>query len=125
VARSSPLGFLVAGMGIGAAAVVAVAALRGSFAPVARLVLDQWGALLYLGLFGGAAAFWLWIWALQRATPTRVTATMTVNPVAAGLLAALLLGEPFGLNLLLGCAAVFAGIAIAATEPRIQPAAAA
>ncbi|HEY7609611.1 MAG TPA: DMT family transporter [Alphaproteobacteria bacterium] len=121
VARSSALGFLVAGMGVGAAAVIAIAALRGSFAPVAYLALDQWGAILYLGMFGGAAAFWLWIWALQRATPTRVTATMTVNPVAAGLLAALLLGEPFGLNLLLGCAAVFAGIAIATTEPRPKP----
>jgi drug/metabolite transporter (DMT)-like permease len=124
VARSSPMGFLVAGMGIGSSAVIAVALLRGSFAPVTGLAAAQWGALLYLGAFGGAAAFWLWIWALQRATPTRVTATMTINPVAAGVFAALILGEPFGLSLVLGVAAVLAGISIAATEARGRDAAA-
>ncbi len=123
VARSSAIGFLVAGMGVGAAAVTTVAALRGSFAPVLDFTLAQWGALLYLGMFGGAAAFWLWIWALQRATPTRVTATMTVNPVAAGVLAGLLLGEPFGINLVLGVVAVFAGIAVATTDSRLGTAA--
>jgi drug/metabolite transporter (DMT)-like permease len=121
-ARSSPLGFLVAGIGIGSSAVVAIALFRGSFAPVSGLDASQWGAVLYLGIFGGAAAFWLWIWALQRATPTRVTATMTVNPLAAGTFAALLLGEPFGLSLVLGVAAVFAGIWIAATEARTRTA---
>ncbi|MEO8716410.1 MAG: hypothetical protein ABI369_15505 [Acetobacteraceae bacterium] len=38
---------------------------------------------------------------------------MTVNPVAAGLLATQLVGEPIGLNLILGLIAVFAGIWIA------------
>src|SRR5262249_50092998 len=80
VARSSAMGFLVAGMGIGSSAVTAVALWRGSFGPVASFDASQWGAVLYVGLFGGAAAFWLWIWALQRATPTRVTATMTIHP---------------------------------------------
>ena len=122
VARSSPLGFLAGGMGIGATAVTIFAAFNGSFAPVSTLSSGTWMALAYLGLIGGAVVFWLWIWALQHASPTRVTATMTVNPVAAGLLAGLLLGEPFGLNLLLGCAAVLAGIAIATIEPRIRPA---
>ncbi len=125
VTRSSPTGFLVSGMGIGVAALILVGAMRGSFAAVADFTPAQWGALLYLGFFGGAAAFWLWIWALKHASPTRVTATMTVNPVAAGLLAGLLLGEPVGLNLALGVAAVLAGIWIAATDRRVRPAPAA
>ena len=54
--------------------------------------------------------------ALQRATPTRVANTMTVNPVAAALLAAQLVGEPITANLVLGLVAVFAGIWIATTE---------
>jgi drug/metabolite transporter (DMT)-like permease len=120
VARSSAIGFLVAGMGIGAAAIALIAAARGSFAVVGTLSSVQWGALAYLGVAGGAAAFWLWIWALQHATPTRVTATMTVNPVAAGLLAAVLLGEPLGWSLALGVAAVLAGIWIAATDARAR-----
>jgi len=119
VARSSPIGFLVAGMAIGVAALILVGALRGSFAVLAQLAAVQWGALLWLGVIGGAAAFWLWIWALQHASPTRVTATMTVNPIAAGLLAGLFLDEPVGLNLALGVAAVFAGIWLATTERRV------
>lgn len=124
VARSSALGFLVAGMGIGAGAIAAIAAARGSFAVMGALSAVQWGALAYLGVIGGAAAFWLWIWALQHASPTQVTATMTVNPVVAGILAAVLLGEPLGLNLALGVAAVLVGIWIAAgNAPARAPAA--
>jgi drug/metabolite transporter (DMT)-like permease len=55
--------------------------------------------------------------ALQRATPTRVANTMTVNPIAAALLANQLVGEPITLNLVVGLIAVFAGIWIATTEP--------
>jgi len=56
--------------------------------------------------------------ALQRATPTRVANTMTVNPIAAALLATQLVGEPITFNLIFGLAAVFAGIWIATTEAR-------
>jgi drug/metabolite transporter (DMT)-like permease len=41
---------------------------------------------------------------------------MTVNPIAAGLLATQLVGEPITLNLLIGLGAVFAGIWIATTD---------
>jgi drug/metabolite transporter (DMT)-like permease len=53
--------------------------------------------------------------ALQQASPTRVATTMTVNPLAAGLLATQLVGEPITPNLVLGLVAVFAGIWIAAS----------
>ncbi len=56
------------------------------------------------------------MFALQRASPTRVANTMAVNPLVAGLLAAVLLHEPFTLNLVIGLAAVFAGIWIATTD---------
>ena len=76
---------------------------------------------------GGALAFILWVMALQRASPTRVANTMTVNPIAAALLAERLVGEPLTLDLLLGLVAVFAGIWIATTEkarPRVDSASA-
>jgi drug/metabolite transporter (DMT)-like permease len=73
----------------------------------------QWIAGLYLGIAGGALAFILWVLALERASPTRVANTMTVNPLAAGLLATQLVGEPITPNLVLGLIAVFAGIWIA------------
>jgi hypothetical protein len=59
-----------------------------------------------------------WVLALERATPTRVANTMTVNPIAAGLLATQLVGEPIRANLIVGLIAVFAGIWIATTAPR-------
>ena len=70
---------------------------------------------IYLGIGGGALAFILWVLALQRTTPTLVANTMTVNPIAAGLLAAQLVGEPVTLNLVGGLVAVFTGIFIATT----------
>jgi hypothetical protein len=59
--------------------------------------------------------------ALERATPTRVANTMTVNPIAAGLLATLLVGEPITANLIVGLIAVFARIWIATTGGRREP----
>ena len=41
---------------------------------------------------------------------------MTLNPIAAALLASALVGEPITLNLIVGLVAVFAGIWIATTE---------
>ena len=55
---------------------------------------------------------------LEQASPTRVANTMTVNPLAAGLLATQLVGEPITPNLVLGLVAVFAGIWIATSEVR-------
>jgi drug/metabolite transporter (DMT)-like permease len=54
--------------------------------------------------------------ALERATPTRVANTMTVNPIAAALLPALLVGEPITPNLMFGLVAVFAGIWLATSD---------
>jgi drug/metabolite transporter (DMT)-like permease len=78
----------------------------------------QWTAGIYLGIGGGALAFILWVMALQRTTPTLVANTMTVNPIAAGLLATQLVGEPITVNLVAGLIAVFAGIWIATSGPR-------
>lgn len=118
VQRSSALGFLAVGMGSGAVALVIVGVLTGRIAVLASFGAPQWMAGLYLGVCGGALAFILWVLALQRTTPTRVAATMTLNPIAAGLLATQLVGEPLTFDLVIGLVAVFAGIWIATTEPR-------
>jgi len=54
--------------------------------------------------------------ALRMTTPTRVANTMTVNPIAASLLAAALVGEPIGWNLVIGLIAVGGGIWLASTS---------
>jgi drug/metabolite transporter (DMT)-like permease len=114
--RSSALGFLTVGMGAGAAALVLIAALTQRATVLSSFGAAQWIAGVYLGIGGGALAFILWVMALARATPTRVANTMTVNPIAAGLLATQLVGEPITPNLIVGLVAVFAGIWIATTE---------
>jgi drug/metabolite transporter (DMT)-like permease len=78
--------------------------------------LPGWTAAIYLGIAGGALAFILWVLALERASPTLVANTMTVNPIAASLLAAQLLNEPITVNLGVGLIAVIAGILIATTS---------
>jgi drug/metabolite transporter (DMT)-like permease len=118
IQRSSALGFLSVGMGAGAAGLVLVGILTGRIAVLSSFGLPQWIAGIYLGVGGGALAFILWVLALQRASPTRVANTMTVNPLAAALLATQLVGEPLTLNLVIGLIAVFAGIWIATMETK-------
>jgi drug/metabolite transporter (DMT)-like permease len=122
IQRSSALGFLAVGMGSGAAALVVVGILTNRVAVLSSFGAPQWIAGIYLGVGGGALAFILWVLALQRATPTRVASTMTVNPLAAALLATQLVDEPITLSLIVGLVAVFAGIYIATTEAAVPQA---
>jgi drug/metabolite transporter (DMT)-like permease len=114
--RSSALGFLTVGMGSGAAVLLLIGIATGGVEVVETFSASQWIAGVYLGIGGGALAFILWVFALQRASPTRVANTMTVNPVAAALLATQLVNEPFTINLIVGLVAVFIGIWIATTQ---------
>ncbi|MET0210518.1 MAG: DMT family transporter [Burkholderiaceae bacterium] len=116
IQRSDPTTFTVSAMGVGALALVLTSMARGSFQPVAGFGTSQWAALGFLGAFGGALTFFLWAFALQRTTPTRVAISIAVNQIAAAIAGALLVGEPLRWNLGIGIAAVVAGIWIA-TRP--------
>jgi drug/metabolite transporter (DMT)-like permease len=116
--RSSALGFLAVGMGFGAAVLVLAGLAGNRISTLASFAAPQWIAGVYLGVAGGALAFILWVLALQRASPTRVANTMTVNTIAAALLAAGLVGEPITPNLVAGLVTVFFGIWVATTQPR-------
>ena len=116
IQRSSALGFVTASMGVGAAAPILGSAFQGGGAMVMRFTPDQWLAAIYLAAGGGALAFFLWVYALQYASPSRVANTMTVNPFVSGLLAALILHEPVTVQLAAGLVAVCVGLWIATTE---------
>ena len=122
IARSAPLTFLVGGMGVGAALLVAAALARGGFDTVAAFRVGAWAAVAYMALLATPVALWLWIFALDRATPTRVASTMAMHPISASILAAVIVGEPVGLDLAVGVVAVLAGIAIAARAPKVREA---
>jgi drug/metabolite transporter (DMT)-like permease len=113
IARSSALGFVTASMGIGTGCLLIVSFPAQGASIVADLDSSRWLAMMYLGVAGGAVAFYLWVFALEHTTPTRVATTITVNPLASSVLAALALGEPIGGNLIVGIIGVLAGIWLA------------
>jgi drug/metabolite transporter (DMT)-like permease len=120
IARSGALPFVTVGMGTGALCMTLLAWCGGGLAAVGAFGRPQWIAIVYLGVGGAALTFFLWVFALARTTPTRVANTITLNPVTAAIVAALLLGEPIGSNLVIGIVGVFAGIWLASTEPRVR-----
>jgi drug/metabolite transporter (DMT)-like permease len=118
ITRSGPIPFTTMSMGVGAACLILISCGRGSFTPVTAFGISQWLAATYLGAFGGALTFYLWAFALERTTPTRVAISVTVNPITASLVGAALLHEQLSWNLVGGIVTVFAGIWIATTAGR-------
>jgi drug/metabolite transporter (DMT)-like permease len=116
IARSDPLAFLTVGMGAAACCLFVWALLIHGFDAVTHFGTPQWIAVGYLGLVGSASGFILWVVALARTSPTKVAVTITVNPVLASMVGALAIGERIGFNLIVGLAAVAAGIWIATTD---------
>lgn len=119
--RSGVIPFTTMAMGIGAFMLITISWLHGSFSPLRGLGAMHWYAAIYLGAIGSALTFFLWAFALERTTPTRVTISITVNPISAALVGALLLHEALSWNLVVGVIAVFLGIWIATTRPRRPP----
>jgi drug/metabolite transporter (DMT)-like permease len=71
-----------------------------------------WAAVVFIGVSSGVG-YWLWLWALGHASPTRVTVFLSLSPVTAALLGALLLAESLRWMLLAGLACVVGGIWLA------------
>ena len=101
----------------GAVFLIPFAAWEGGFASVPGLSPARWWAVGFLGVFAGSLGYFLWIWALQRSTPTRSSVFIALNPMTATLLGALLLSEAITLTFVIGLAAVVAGILIANRQP--------
>ena len=71
-----------------------------------------WGAVLFIGVNSGIG-YYLWLWALSRAAATNVTVFLTLSPVTAAVLGALLLAEPLPLATVAGIMAVVGGLVLA------------
>ena len=115
IGRSSALDFLAAGMSVGGGALILLSLATNRLATLAAFNAAQAWTGLYLAAGGGALAFFLWVVALRYASPTRVTNTITINPLIAMTAGAMLLGEPVTLTLVLGLVAVGAGVWVATT----------
>jgi drug/metabolite transporter (DMT)-like permease len=68
--------------------------------------------VILLGILGGAVSFSLWTAALRYLSPTQVAVYININPMAATLLAAVMLHEHLSASFVLGFAAVAAGVMI-------------
>ena len=88
------------------------AGLEGLFTEGTRLDQRGWIVVLMIGLSSGVG-YVLWLWALKHTTPTRVTVFLSLSPITASLLGALILDEPFTLGVLLGLAGVVGGLWLA------------
>lgn len=82
---------------------------EGFFNAVPAITAGGWLAIVFIGVSSGAGYF-LWLWALARTTPTRVTVFLALSPLTAALLGAWLLGEPLTPGLLTGLACVAGGL---------------
>jgi drug/metabolite transporter (DMT)-like permease len=78
--------------------------------------------LVFLGFFGGALGFFLWTFALTRLTPTQVTVYINLNPLAAMVLAAALLGERLTIVFATGFGAVVLGVLLVNWPKRTEAA---
>ena len=66
--------------------------------------------VLYLGVVGGALAYFLILFGLARLSPTQSTVYININPLVAVLLGATLLGEDFSIWFAGGFVIVLAGV---------------
>ena len=89
-----------------------LAAGEGFFGAFPRFSAGGWAAVVFIGLSSGIG-YYLWLWALNHATPTRVTVFLALSPVTAAGLGAALLGERLSIGLLLGLACVALGLWLA------------
>lgn len=91
------------------AALALPATLEGFFVHPPQFSSPAWAAIAFIGASSGIGYF-LWLWALANASPTRVTIFMSLSPLTAGLVGALLLGEPLSWYFATGLAAVIPGL---------------
>jgi drug/metabolite transporter (DMT)-like permease len=87
--------------------------LFGRWSGLGDLSTVSWGAIAWLCIPGGLAGIYLWVWALEHIAPSRVSMAVTLNPIAAAALGALLLEEPVTSRLGIGLAAIILGLTLA------------
>ncbi len=89
-----------------------LAAGEGFFASLPRFTAGGWLAVVFIGI-SSSVGYYLWLWALNHTTPTKVTVFLALSPITAAGLGALLLAESISTMSLLGLACVALGLWLA------------
>jgi drug/metabolite transporter (DMT)-like permease len=112
LAKYSPLSVTSIAMAAGAVALTVAWFFVHRTTGAPKLDASGWLSILYIGIAGGALSFFLYAWALGRASPTAIMILLPLNPIAALVAGSLWLGEPLGLGLFAGLALVIIGIVL-------------
>ncbi len=105
----------------GTAFLLPIAAWQGVFESLPAFSAIGWGAVIFLGIPGGALGFFMWTWALERSTPTRIAVILPLNVISAMVLGALILSEEISAIFLLALVFVLFGIWLVNRAPRAAP----
>jgi drug/metabolite transporter (DMT)-like permease len=97
----------------------ALAAGEGFLSSAPRISPEGWVAIVFIGISSGIF-FYLWLWALNHAPPTRVAVFLALSPVTAALLGAAFLGEALTPLAVTGLVLVVLGL-WSATRPGATP----
>lgn len=110
--RHGPLFVTALGMAFAVAALSPVVVAKSGGFVLPTFSAGGWLALVFLGTAAGALQFSLFMWALRWLPPTTTVLYLTLNPIAATIFGAFLLGEVPTWELLAGMALVLAGILV-------------
>lgn len=88
------------------------AGMEGLYTQPSGLTMQGILAVIFIGLSSGVG-YVLWLWALKNTTPTRVTVFLSLSPITAAVLGALILSEPFTPGILVGLIGVAGGLWLA------------
>jgi drug/metabolite transporter (DMT)-like permease len=116
IRQIGPVSYTVIGMIAGSILLTGLSWLRSGFDAIPGFSPTDWAAIAFLVTFGGAVTFYLWSYALEKTTPTRVAIAITLNPVAAGFFGVIVLNEPLSFSLAAGLLTVLTGIWIAGSD---------
>ena len=112
LARYSPLTVTMYGMIFGTLLLSPAALVEGLIPSLSRLHGRTLLLVLFLGVLGGAVAWYLSAFALRRLLPTQTAVYINLNPLIATILGAVLLGEHLTLIFALGFAVVLGGVVL-------------
>jgi drug/metabolite transporter (DMT)-like permease len=85
---------------------------EGFFNALPQFTIGGWSSIVFIGVSSGVG-YYLWLWALNHTTPTKVTVFLALSPITAAILGVLFLNEKMTAASVIGLICVALGLWIA------------
>jgi drug/metabolite transporter (DMT)-like permease len=108
--QTLPVGAFAMLASVGLLAILAYG--EGFFTTAPRFTPSGWLAVLFIGMSSGIG-YYLWLWALNHASPTRVAVFLALSPITAAIFGGMLLGEAISVGALVGLGFIALGLWLA------------